>query len=63
MVRDIIVQLGIADAADRKLTLSGRSVEQHRAEIRELLGFREATGANSEALAEGLQQQTVAIGV
>jgi hypothetical protein len=44
------------------VSLSGRSVERHRAEIREHLGFREATVADGEALAEWLQQQTAAIG-
>ncbi|WP_034999156.1 Tn3 family transposase [Beijerinckia mobilis] len=62
MVQDIIGQLNIEDSADCRLTLSGRSVERHRAEIREYLGFREATVADGEALVEWLQHQTAAIG-
>jgi TnpA family transposase len=62
MVHEIIGQLNIEDSADCRLTLSGRSVERHRAEIREYLGFREATVADGEALAEWLHHQTATIG-
>jgi hypothetical protein len=62
MISDIIVQLNLAGQEDHKLMLSGRSLERHRAEIRELLGFREATVSDGEALAEWLQGQTAAVG-
>jgi hypothetical protein len=53
MVSDIAEQLGLEHSADRRmLKLSGRSVERHRAEIRDLFGFREATISDGEALAE-----------
>ncbi len=40
--------------------VAGRTGERHRAEIRTLLGFREATVADSEALAAWLREQAVA---
>jgi hypothetical protein len=42
------------------LALSDRTVERHRAEIRTLLGFREATIADGEALTEWLRDHAVA---
>jgi len=62
LVNDISAELRLAGTADFKLSLSGRSAERHRAEIRDLLGFREATVADGEALSEWLQHQTGAIG-
>ncbi len=62
LVNDISAELRLAGPADFKFSLSGRSVERHRAEIRDLLGFREATVADGEALSERLQHQTGAIG-
>jgi hypothetical protein len=62
LVNEITAELRLASVADLRFTLSGRSIERHRAEIRELLGFREATVADSEALTEWLQQQTAATG-
>jgi hypothetical protein len=62
LVNDIIAELRLANPADFKVALSGRSIERHRAEIRDLLGYREATVADGEALAEWLQHQTDAIG-
>jgi hypothetical protein len=61
LVNEIVTELRFASPADLRFTLSGRSIERHRAEIRELLGFREATVADSEALTERLQHQTAAI--
>ena len=55
LVNDIIVELRLVNPGNLRFTLSGRSIERHRAEIRELLGFREATVADSEALTEWLQ--------
>jgi len=62
LVNEIIADLRLASPADLRSTLSGRSIERHRAEIRELLGFREATVADSEALTEWVQHQTAATG-
>jgi Domain of unknown function (DUF4158) len=62
MIRDIVAQLGLEHTADRSPSLSGRSVERHRAEIRDLFGFREATVVDGEALAEWLQEQITAVG-
>lgn len=62
LVNEITAELRLASAADLRFPLSGRSIERHRAEIRELLGFREATVADSEALTEWLQRQTAATG-
>jgi hypothetical protein len=62
LLNEITAELQLANAADLRFTLSGRSIERHRAEIRELLGFREATVADSETLSDWLQHQTAAIG-
>jgi len=62
LVNEIIAELRLASPADLRFTLSGRSIERHRAEIRELLGFREATVADSESVTEWLQHQTAATG-
>ena len=62
LVDEIITELRLANPGDLRFTLSGRSIERHRAEIRELLGFREATVSDSETLTEWLQHQTAAIG-
>ncbi len=37
---------------------SGRSIEWHRAQIREALGFRESTRADEDALIEWLATET-----
>jgi hypothetical protein len=50
MIRDIVAQLDLEHAADRSTSLSGRSVERHRAEIRNLFGFREATDGSKSRL-------------
>jgi hypothetical protein len=62
LVNDIIAELQLPTPDDFKFALSGRSNERHRAEIRDLLGFREATVADGEALAEWLQHQTAGAG-
>ena len=50
-------QLGNGLAPAKFPDVSGRTGERHRAEIRTLLGFREATVADSEALAAWLREQ------
>jgi Domain of unknown function (DUF4158) len=62
LVNDVSAELQLANPANFKFSLSSRSVERHRAEIRDLLGFREATVADGEAPSEWLQHQTGAIG-
>jgi hypothetical protein len=42
--------------------LSGRTAERHRAEIRNLFGYREATVADAEALEDWLGDQVAAVG-
>ncbi len=58
-VADVARQLGIGWAPAQPLTVSGRTVERHRAEIRTLLGFREGTVADGEALTEWLCDHAV----
>jgi TnpA family transposase len=52
--------LGISPAPANSPAVSGRTVERHRAEIRTLLGFREATVADGEALTNWLRDHAVA---
>jgi len=53
-------QLGNGLAPARFPNVSGRAGERHRAEIRTLLGFREATVADGEALTQWLLAHVVA---
>ena len=62
IVEEIAQQLAIAVPADFTLNLSGRTAERHRAEIRALLGFREATVADAELLEDWLRDQVAAVG-
>ena len=52
-------QLGIGLAPAKSVAVSGRTVERHRSEIRTLLGFREVTVADGEALTEWLRDHAV----
>jgi len=54
---------GHRDPADFTLSLSGRTAERRRAEIRALLGFREATVADAELLEGWLREQAAAVGL
>jgi hypothetical protein len=56
---DVMAQLGIASML-LPLMVTDRTAERHRAEIRELLGFREATVADAEGLTEWLRDHAVA---
>src|SRR5262249_51019322 len=56
---DVMAQLGIVSTSI-PLMVTDRTAERHRAEIRELLGFREATVADAEALTEWLRDHAVA---
>ena len=62
LVEEIAQQLAIAIPADFTLSLSGRTAERRRAEIRALLGFREATVADAELLEGWLREQVAAVG-
>ena len=60
LVEQIAQQLAIAIPTDFTLSLSGRTAERRRAEIRALVGFREATVADAELL-EGWLRDQVAV--
>ena len=59
LITAVIGQLGIDPELVPPLMLSDRTAERHRAEIRGLLGFREATVADGEALAMWLRDHAV----
>jgi TnpA family transposase len=59
-VANVERQLGNGRAPAKFPDVSGRTGERHRAEIRTLLGFREATVADGEALTEWLRDHVVA---
>jgi TnpA family transposase len=59
-VADVARQLGTRPISANALSVSDRTLERHRAEIRTLLGFREATVADGEALTEWLRDHAVA---
>ena len=62
LVEEIAQQLAIAIPADFTVSLSGRTAERRRAEIRALVGFREATVADAELLEGWLREQVAAVG-
>ena len=62
LVEEIAQQLAIAIPTDFTLSLSGRTAERRRAEIRALVGFREATVADAELLEGWLREQVAAVG-
>ena len=55
----LAAQIGIPPAQWRAYDWDGRTIKYHRAEIRTLLGFREATLADSEALGAWLAAQVL----
>ena len=59
---EIARQLAIEVPADFSLDLPGRTAERHRAEIRALLGFREATVADAERLEAWLRDRVPTVG-
>jgi hypothetical protein len=63
LVEEIAQQLAIAIPTDFKLRLSGRTAERRRAEVRALVGFREATVADAELFEGWLREQVAAVGV
>ena len=58
-VAHVARQLGTEPAPASSSMVSGRTVERYRAEIRTLLGFREATVVDGQALTEWLRDQAV----
>jgi hypothetical protein len=59
-VAEVARQLGIQPVSVEALLVSDRTLERHRAEIRAVLGFCEATVADGEALTEWLRDHAVA---
>jgi TnpA family transposase len=60
---DVIAQqITVGSHADFTVSLSGRTVERHRAEIRARFGFREATIADADGLESWLRDQATAAG-
>src|SRR5712691_8014007 len=59
-VADVARQLDIGLTSAQTLAGSGRTVERHRADIRTLFGFREASVADGETLTEWLRDHAVA---
>jgi hypothetical protein len=57
VVDHLAQQLDTAPVAWREYDWQGRAIKYHRAEIRKLLGFREATVADGEALVNWLCDQ------
>ena len=62
IVDEIARQLAIEVPGDFSLSLSGRTAERRRAEIRALLGFREATVADAALLEAWLRDQVPGVG-
>ena len=62
LVEEIAQQLAIAIPTDFTLSLSGRTAERRRSEIRALVGFREATVADAELLEGWLRDQVASVG-
>jgi len=60
IVADVARQLDIGLTSAQTLAGSGRTVERHRADIRTLFGFREASVADGETLTEWLRDHAVA---
>src|SRR5437879_2352517 len=58
-IAHLAAQVGIPVAQWRAYDWDGRAIKYHRAEIRTLLGFREATLADSEALGTWLGDQVL----
>jgi len=60
IVADVARHLDIGLTSAQTLAGSGRTVERHRADIRTLCGFREASVADGETLTEWLRDHAVA---
>ncbi|MBV8317524.1 MAG: DUF4158 domain-containing protein, partial [Planctomycetaceae bacterium] len=62
MLGEVARQVHAPAPEDHVLNLSGRTAERHRAEIRALFGYREATVADAEALGDWLRDQAAVVG-
>jgi len=62
LVEEIAQQLAIVVPPGFAPSLAGRTAERHRAEIRALAGFREATVADAERLEDWLRDYSTAVG-
>ena len=61
-IQEAARQLDVRNFKQPALSLSGRTVERHRSEIRALFGFREATVADGEMLEDWLRDQAATVG-
>lgn len=61
-VAKITQQLGMTGASHEDLTTADRTWKRHRAEIRAMFGYREATVADTEMLSEWLRDQAAVAG-
>jgi hypothetical protein len=62
MVCEVARQVPVPAPEHHALNLSGRTAERHRAEIRTLFGYREATVADADALEDWLRDQAAVVG-
>ena len=62
MVGEVAQQIHVPAPVDDALNLSGRTAERHRAEIRALFGYREATVADAKSLEDWLRDQAAVVG-
>jgi TnpA family transposase len=62
IVGEVAQQVHVSASEDLALNLSGRTAERHRAEIRSLFGYREATVADGGALEVWLRDQAAVVG-
>jgi hypothetical protein len=62
MVGEVARQIHLPAPVGHALNLSGRTAERHRAEVRALVGYRESTVADAEALEDWLRDQAAAVG-
>ena len=62
MVGEVAQQVHVPPPDDHAPDLSGRTAERHRAEIRALFGYREATVADAKALEDWLRDQAAVVG-
>jgi TnpA family transposase len=62
IVREVAQQIHASAPENHALNLTGRTAERHRAEIRALFGYREATVVDAEVLEDWLRDQTAVVG-
>ena len=61
-VGEVVQQLGMAGVSHDGLNKADRTWKRHRAEIRALFGYREATVANADMLSDWLRDQVAVAG-